>query len=205
MTQKVTSYFNIFKCRRNLLDQLDVTYQRAFMATPEYEYYKEMTKSLIKANNEGGKLCNENIQQAVIYLRAELNVEHEHNINNISYDELYQYPMKNKHAPTINDSVYYESNEHVDTISNSSKQVDARDKPIKETHIVDGINNLSVGFVSVEPAFIGVRIIGQGITQDVINKGTDFFRNLVTDVLTNSSKILFDTDMFLSIPVFPKI
>ena len=32
--QKGTSYFNIFKCGRNLLDQLDVTYQQAFMATP---------------------------------------------------------------------------------------------------------------------------------------------------------------------------
>ena len=70
VTQKVTSYFNIFECGRNLLDQLDVTYQRAFMATPEDEYYKEMMKSLIKANNEGGKLCNEIIGQAVIDLRA---------------------------------------------------------------------------------------------------------------------------------------
>ena len=35
VTEKVTSYFNIFECGRNLLDQLDVTYQRAFMATPE--------------------------------------------------------------------------------------------------------------------------------------------------------------------------
>ena len=33
VTQKVTSYFNIFKCGRNLLDQLDVTYQQEFMAT----------------------------------------------------------------------------------------------------------------------------------------------------------------------------
>ena len=74
MTEKVTSNFNIFECGRNLLDQLYVTYQQAFMATPEDEYYKEMTKSLIKANNEGGKLCNEKIRQAVIYLRSELNV-----------------------------------------------------------------------------------------------------------------------------------
>ena len=74
MTEKVTSYFNIFKCGRNLLDQLDVTYQRAFMATSaQDEYYKEMTKSLIKANIGGGKLCNEKIQQAVIDLREELN------------------------------------------------------------------------------------------------------------------------------------
>ena len=51
MTEKVTSYFNIFKCGINLLDQLGVTYQRALMATSaEDEYYKETTKSLIKAN-----------------------------------------------------------------------------------------------------------------------------------------------------------
>ena len=45
VTEKVTSYFNIFECGRNLLNQLDVTYQRAFMATSaQYEYYKGMTK-----------------------------------------------------------------------------------------------------------------------------------------------------------------
>ena len=52
VTEKVTSYFNIFECGRNLLDQLDVTYQRAFMATPAQEdCYKEMLKNLIKVNN----------------------------------------------------------------------------------------------------------------------------------------------------------
>ena len=72
--------------------------------------------------------------------------------------------MKKKDVSTINDSVYYELDEHVDTISDSSKQVDASNDPIKETHIVDGINNLSVKVVFVKPAVIGVRIIGQGIT-----------------------------------------
>ena len=43
VTEKVTSSFNILQCGRNLLDQLDVTYQRAFMATPDDEYYKDMT------------------------------------------------------------------------------------------------------------------------------------------------------------------
>ena len=123
MTKKLKSYFTIYECGRNLLDQLGVTYQQAFMATPaEDEYYKEMTKILIKANIEGGKLCNENIRQAVIDLRAELNGEHEHDINNISCDDLYQYPTKKKDVSTINDSLYYESDEHADTISDSSKQ-----------------------------------------------------------------------------------
>ena len=70
--EKVTSYFKIFECGKNLFDQLDVTYQRAFMATAaQDEYYKEMTKSLIKANiRSDEKICNEKVQQSVIYLRS---------------------------------------------------------------------------------------------------------------------------------------
>ena len=55
-----TSYFNIFECGRNILDQLEVTYQRAFMESilqeglyqlsPTQErYYNQMTKCLIEA------------------------------------------------------------------------------------------------------------------------------------------------------------
>ena len=35
VTKEVTSYFNIFKCGRNILDKLDVIYQQAFMVTPK--------------------------------------------------------------------------------------------------------------------------------------------------------------------------
>ena len=104
--------------------------------------------------------------------------------------------MKKKDVSSIKDSVYYELDEHADTISDSSKHVDASNKPMKDTHIVNGINNLSVGVVCVEPAVIGVGIIGQGITQGVINGGTNIGSNLVTNVLTNSSKIIFDKNMF---------
>ena len=104
--------------------------------------------------------------------------------------------MKNKDVSTINDSVYYELVEHVDTISDSRKQVDTSNKPIKDTHIVDGNKNLLVGVVTVEPYVIGVGIIGHGITQGVINGGTNIISNLVTNVLTNSSKIIFDTNTF---------
>ena len=37
VTGKVTKYFNIFKCGRNLLDQLNDTYQQEFMASPVRE------------------------------------------------------------------------------------------------------------------------------------------------------------------------
>ena len=67
--------------------------------------------------------------------------------------------MKNKYVSTINDSIYYELDEHVDTISDSNKQVDPRNNPISETHIVDSVSNLSVGFGLSEPAvFIEGRI-----------------------------------------------
>ena len=102
-----------------------------------------------------------------------MNVEHERNISNITCGDLYQSPMKKKDVSTINDSVYNESDEHVDTISDSRRNVDARNDPIKETHVVDGISTLSIGVGYLKPDIIG--IIGQGSA------------NLVTHVLTNSS------------------
>ena len=102
-----------------------------------------------------------------------MNVEHECNINNITWDDLYQYPMKKKDVSTINNSVYNESNEHINTINDLSKQADARNDPIKETHIVYIIRTLSIGVGSLEP---------QG--------STPLSTNLVTHVLTNSSEQL---------------
>ena len=64
--------------------------------------------------------------------------------------------MNKKNVSTINDSVYYESDEHADTISDSRKPVDASNKPITDTRIFEGIDNFSVGIVSVKPALIGV-------------------------------------------------
>ena len=133
-----------------------------------------MLKNLIKVNNcKDEPLSNERLRQAVVDLREETDAEHERNINNITCNDSYQYPMKKKDVSTINDSVYYELNEHVDTISDSSKQVDPRNYPIKETHIVDGVSTLSVGVGLFEPAVIGV------IRQDRMD--------LVTYVLPNLS------------------
>ena len=85
-------------------------YQRAFIDTPaENDYYKDMLKNIIKVNNnEGGKLCNEKFQQAVIDLRVEMNSENKLNINSITCDDLYQYTTKKKDVLTINDFVYNE-------------------------------------------------------------------------------------------------
>ena len=48
----------------------------------------------------------------------------------------------------------------------------------------------------MKPAVIGVRIIGQGTIQGVINRSTNIGSNIVTDILTKSSKQLFETNTF---------
>ena len=67
VTKEVPSYFNIFKCGRNILDRLDVTFERACMATPKDKYYTKLLKNIVNDNNRNGApLSNENIRQAVI-------------------------------------------------------------------------------------------------------------------------------------------
>ena len=49
VTYDVPNYcngFNVFKCVRKLLDGLDVSYERACMATPKEEYFTEMLDNL---------------------------------------------------------------------------------------------------------------------------------------------------------------
>ena len=79
-------------------------------------------------------------------------------------------------------------------IRDSSKQVDARNYPIKETHIVDRACNLSVGVGYLEPAVFRIGIIGQGITYLITNGDTNIGANLVMNVLKNSDEQLFNTN-----------
>ena len=67
VSDKGSSYFNIFECSRNLLDQLDVTYQRAFTASavaspvkkglyqisPAQEIYYDIMADHIEEKNVG--------------------------------------------------------------------------------------------------------------------------------------------------------
>ena len=65
-----------------------------------------------------------------------------------------------KDASTIDDSAYYKSDEREVEIRDLSKQVEASKEPITDTHV----RNTSVGIVGVNPAALGVVIIGRGIT-----------------------------------------
>ena len=57
-----------------------------------------------------------------------MEAEFECNMNEITCDSSFQSPIQNKCVSTINDSIYYESDEQVDTISDSKKN-----KLIQET------------------------------------------------------------------------
>ena len=78
---KEASYFNIFECGRNLLDQPDVTYQRAFTASktssvvptghykpsPARETYYDMQVDLIAENNVG--MDKDKIRKAISHMK----------------------------------------------------------------------------------------------------------------------------------------
>ena len=101
-----------------------------------------------------------------------------------------------KYALTINDSAYHNWDEYKDEISDLDKKVEVSKEPITDNHVC----NTSVGVISVKPAGVAVVIIGQGgrdITQCMIIGGTGIIEsNVVTDVLTDSRKMIFNTDTF---------
>ena len=166
VTKEVKSYFNILKCGRNILDQLDVTYQRAFMATPKEKYSNAFLDTLAKDNNiKGEPFSNDKIRQEVGKVIEETGSEFERKINNITCYTSFQYPTQKKDVSIINDFVYYESEEQVDTIRDPNKQVDTSSDPKEETHIIDRIRKLSVRPIIFEPAVIWV--IGQDLVTNV--------------------------------------
>ena len=85
---KEASYFNIFECGRNLLDQLDVTYQRAYTASetssavptghyelsPARERYYDMQAYRIAENNVG--MDKDKIRKAISRVKLEDEAEH---------------------------------------------------------------------------------------------------------------------------------
>ena len=97
--------------------------------------------------------------------------------------------MKKKDVSTINDSVYYESDEQVYTISDSNKQVDTRSNPMAETHIFDRVPKLSVGVGLFEPAVIGGGIGNDLVANFLDNLHVKVSLNSLSPLNTNTSKV----------------
>ena len=103
---KGASYFNIFECGRNLLDKLDVTYQRASTASakpssipkglyepyPALEICDDMFADVILDKNYG--IEEDKICKAVDYMKSEYEEEHERDIKDMIQDDGYKSPWK---------------------------------------------------------------------------------------------------------------
>ena len=86
--------FNVFECGRKLLDRLDVSYERAYVATPKEEYSMEMLDHLNEYNDHHGqKLPNKKLRDAVIRVTEEEEEEIKSHINNITIDTSFQSPV----------------------------------------------------------------------------------------------------------------
>ena len=88
VADKGSSYFNIFKCSRNLLDKLDVTYQRAFTESPVQQglyqispvrerYYDMMANNIIGENvGSEGTINDKDPRKAITILKSEEEAGH---------------------------------------------------------------------------------------------------------------------------------
>ena len=211
---------------------MDVTYQRAFMASPvqqglyqispERERYYDMMANNIIGENVGseGTINDEDLRKAITILKSEEEAGHERNIDNMTKEDDYKLPWKDKDATTVNntldDTAFTFLNSLQDDTSDSSKQVDTSKEPIKDTqtskepitdtHIVNRVSHLQDGPTNVDPVVTGVGSIGQGIpraiirgsiTQRIIHGGGGIIcRNVITHVLTNSSEMPLKSDSF---------
>ena len=92
------------------------------MATPQDKYYNVLLNNLPKDNNhKGSPLSNDKIQQAVGKVMEETEAEFELNINKITCNTSSKSPIQKKDVSAINESVCYDLDDQVDTISDSNK------------------------------------------------------------------------------------
>ena len=114
---KGSSYFNIFECSRNLLDQLDVTYQRAFttsqvqqrlykISAARERYYDMVANKIIETNvGSEGTINDEELRKEITILKSEEEAGNERNIDNMTQEDDYKSPWKEKYATTVNNTL----------------------------------------------------------------------------------------------------
>ena len=95
--QNYFNAFNIFKCGKKLLDRLDVSYERACMATEIKVYFAKILDYLLdNYERHGTPLSSKNIQETVNKVVAGTEEEEKdakNNVKNITMDTLFQSPV----------------------------------------------------------------------------------------------------------------
>ena len=141
---KEASYFNIFECGRNLLDKLDVTYQRAFAASetpssvppaayisPLREKYWDLQAKLLTERMV--RMDKDKIREAVSQLKYEYEAYHERMIAGLihEYDDYSLSCEGDGTDSTDSDKISF--NKLLLTKSDLDKKPAARKDPIKYT------------------------------------------------------------------------
>ena len=133
------SYFNIFECGRNLLDRLDVMYQREFteseatspvpkglyQPSPARERFYDLFAKVIINKNYG--INEDDIRKAVDHMKYEYEEEHERDIKDMVQDDDYKPPWK------IKDATVATGFKTVTYSNDSDEKPAARNEPINNT------------------------------------------------------------------------
>ena len=94
VTDEVPIYFNIFKCGRNILNRLDVKYDRVCMATQEDEYLADLLETTVEHNDfHKTPFSEEKIRKVVNTIVAETEEEgrdSKSNANNVTTENFVQ-------------------------------------------------------------------------------------------------------------------
>ena len=222
MSVKGASYFNIFECGRNLLYQLDVTYQRSFTASketssvpkgiyqisPEQERYYDMMAGHIKEKNV--VMDKDEIHKAISHVKSEDKDEHERNIQNmIQYDD-YKSPCKIKDATVATGlkTVMYSSDLDEKPAARKEPITDTQTlkEPIRVSHLGKIVCHSEDEPNDMDPIVTGFGIIGQvgywaisqgSHTQRIIQGGENIIcSDVITHILTNSGELALESGSF---------
>ena len=119
-------------------------------------------------------------------MKSEEEAEHERNIDNMTHEDDYKSPWKEKDATKVNntldDTGFTFLNSFQDDTSDSSKQVETSMERIKDTqtikesitydtYIVNRVRYLQDGPTNMDPVVTGVGIIGQGGPRAIGGRG----------------------------------
>ena len=226
MSVKGASYFNIFECGRNLLDQLDVTYQRAFTASetssavptgyyelsPARERYYDMQADQIKEKNV--VMDKDEICKAIYRVKLEDEAEHERKIEYLAQgDDDYKSPWKIKYAEGLKAVTESSDLGEITFASRKEKITDTQTlkEPIKGFHLGKRARHSEGGSTDMDPIVIEFDFIGQGgprvisrgsHTQSIIQGGENIVRSdVITHVLRNPDQVSLEYDSFLFKPL----
>ena len=220
---KEASYFNIFECGRNLLDQLDVTYQCAFTASetssavptghykpsPAPERYYDIPADIITEKNVG--MDRDKIREAISHVKLEDEAYHGRNIEILTQeDDNYKSPWKG-YATGLN-AVMNSSDSGEITFKNPAakkepiKDTQTLKEPIRRSHLGKRVRQSESGSTEMEAVVTELDFIGRGGPQAIIRgiytqsiiQGMEniVFGDVITHMLTNPTQVLLESDSF---------